>query len=225
MHILLTDLLICPRCGPGFGLILIADHLENRRVIEGSLGCPNCRDRYPVEGGFGDLRPPPRKTRDDAPDVGPPASPSAIEVAALLGLTGGRGNVALIGDVAGHATALAALVPDVEFVGVAPGLRGWEEGEGVSRLDAGVSLPFSDGSLRGVGLFAERESPMAGEPSMAGELARVVTRDGRIAVWGASGAVAKWERALRSGGCDVLASEETAVVVSKGLVAPDFGPV
>ncbi len=206
-------------------MILIADHLENRRVIEGSLGCPNCRDRYPVEGGFGDLRPPPRKTREDAPDVGPPASPSAMEVAALLGLTGGRGNVALIGDVAGHATALAALVPDVEFVGVAPGLRGWEEGEGVSRLDAGVSLPFSDGSLRGVGLFAERESPMAGEPSMAGELARVVARDGRIAVWGAPGAVGEWERALRSEGCDVLASEETAVVVSKGLVAPDFGPV
>ena len=225
MHILLTDLLICPRCGPGFGLILIADHLENRRVIEGSLGCPNCRDRYPVEGGFGDLRPPPRKTRDEASDVAPPASPSAMEVAALLGLTGGRGNVALIGDVAGHATALAALVPDVEFVGVAPGLRGWEEGDGVSRLDAGVSLPFSDGSLRGVGLFAERESPMAGEPSMAGELARAVARDGRIAVWGAPGAVGEWERALRSEGCDVLASEETAVVVSKGLVAPDFGPV
>jgi hypothetical protein len=66
---------------------------------------------------------------------------------------------------------------------------------------------------------------MAGEPSMAGELARAVARDGRIAVWGAPRAVGEWERALRSEGCDVLAFEETAVVVSKGLVAPDFGPV
>ncbi|MCH7890281.1 MAG: hypothetical protein IH921_02140 [Gemmatimonadetes bacterium] len=209
MHILLTDRLICPRCGPGFGLILIADRLENRRVIEGSLGCPNCRDRFPVEGGFGDLRPPPRSTRDDAPELEPPASPSAMEVAALLGLTDGPGNVALIGDLAGHATALAGLVPGVEFVGIAPGLRGWEEGEGVSRLNAGASLPFSDGSLRGVGLYSE------GDPRMAGELARVVTRDGRIAVWGA---VREWENALRSEGLKVLAFAETALVVPR--VAP-----
>ncbi len=209
MHILLTDRLICPRCGPGFGLILIADRLENRRVIDGSLGCPNCRDRFPVEGGFGDLRPPPRSTRDDAPDIEPPASPSVMEVAALLGLTDGPGNVALIGDLAGHATALAGLVPGVEFVGIAPGLRGWEEGEGVSRLNAGASLPFSDGSLRGVGLYSE------GDPRMAGELARVVARDGRIAVWGA---VREWEKALRSEGLDVLASDESAVVV--GRMAP-----
>ena len=214
MHILLTDRLICPRCGPGFGLILIADRIENRRVIEGSLGCPNCRDRFPVEGGFGDLRPPPRSSPAHAPDITPPASPSAMEVAALLGLTDGPGSVALIGDMAGHATALTVLVPGIEFIGIAPGLRGWEEAEGVSRLTAGASLPFSDGSLRGVGLFAEGEPRMAGEPSMAGELARVVARDGRIAVWGAVPvSVREWEKALRSEGLDVLASEETAVVV------------
>ena len=220
MHILLTDRLICPRCGPGFGLILIADRLENRRGIEGSLGCPNCRDRFPVQGGFGDLRPPPRKTGAAAPDIGAPASPSAMEVAALLGLTDGPGSVALIGDMAGHATALTVLVPGIEFIGIAPGLRGWEEAEGVSRLTAGASLPFSDGSLRGVGLFAEGEPRMAGEPSiagepsMAGELARVVARDGRIAVWGAVPvSVREWEKALRSEGLDVLASEETTVVV------------
>ena len=220
MHILLTDRLICLRCGPGFGLILIADRIENRRVIEGSLGCPNCRDRFPVEGGFGDLRPPPRGSPAHVPDITPPASPSAMEVAALLGLTDGPGSVALIGDMAGHATALTVLVPGIEFIGIAPGLRGWEEAEGVSRLTTGASLPFSDGSLRGVGLFAEGEPRMAGEPSiagepsMAGELARVVARDGRIVVWGAVPvSVRGWEKALRSEGLDVLASEETAVVV------------
>ena len=205
-------------------MILIADRLENRRVIEGSLGCPNCRDRFPVEGGFGDLRPPPRSTPDEVPDVAPPASPSALEVAALLGLTDGPGNVALIGDVAGHATALAGLVPGIEFIGIAPGLRGWEEGEGVSRLNAGASLPFSNGSLRGVGLVAEDSLTAAGKPSaasrpsIAAELTRVVARDGRIAVWGAAGptagpAVREWEDALKAEGLDVLASEETAVVV------------
>jgi hypothetical protein len=141
-----------------------------------------------------------------------------LEVAALLGLTEGTGNVALIGDMAGHATALAALVPGVEFIGIAPGLREWEEGEGVSRMTAGASLPFSSGSLRGVGLFAD------GEPSIAGELARVLARAGRIAVWGAGqsgvrdgeqGEVPEWATALRSEGLDVLASEGNAVVVER----------
>ena len=209
MHILLTDKLICPRCGPGFGLILIADRLESRLVIEGSLGCPNCRDRFPVEQGFADLRPPPRSSEHDAPDVEPPDSPSAIEIAALLGLTDGSGSVALMGEVAGHARALAGLVPDVDFIGIAAGLRRWEEEEGVNRLTAGPSLPFNSGSLRGVALFAE------GGPSMAGELARVVNRVGRIAVWGA---LQDWEKALRSEGLDVLASGETALVV--GRMAP-----
>ena len=153
------------------------------------------------------MRPPPRSSPAHAPDITPPASPSAMEVAALLGLTDGPGSVALIGDMAGHATALAGLVPGIEFIGIAPGLRGWEEAEGVSRVTAGASLPFSDGSLRGVGLYSK------GDPRMAGELARVVARDGRIAVWGA---VREWEKALRSEGLDVLASNESAVVVGRG---------
>lgn len=218
MHILLTDRLICPRCGPGFGLVLIADRLENRRVLEGSFGCPNCRDRFLVEGGFGDLRPPPRSTLEETRELEPPASPPAMEVAALLGLTDGPGNVALIGDMAGHATALAGLVPGVEFIGIAPGLRGWEEGEGVNRMTTGASLPFASGCLRGVGLFAD------GDPSLAHELARVLARAGRIAVWGAGqregqigvqDAVKEWEKALRSEGLDVLASERNAVVVKR----------
>ena len=212
MHLLLTDRLICPRCGPGFGLILLADRLESRRVIEGSLGCPNCRDRFPIEEGFGDLRPPPRSTGDGAPHIEPPASPPAVEVAALLGLTEGSGNVALIGDMAGHATELAGLVPGVEFIGIAPGLRRWEEGEGVSRMTAGTALPFSNGSLRGIGLLAGGLPPTAGGPSMAGELSRVVGTAGRIAVWGE---VEEWGRALTSEGLEVLASEESALVVTR----------
>ena len=32
MHILLTDALTCPRCGPDFGLIVLAEGVEDRRV-------------------------------------------------------------------------------------------------------------------------------------------------------------------------------------------------
>ncbi|GIS79943.1 MAG: hypothetical protein CM1200mP14_15090 [Gammaproteobacteria bacterium] len=60
MHVLVADRLTCSRCGPEFGLILRADQTHDRRVTEGVLGCPNCRDQYPITDGFGDLRAPPR---------------------------------------------------------------------------------------------------------------------------------------------------------------------
>ena len=47
---------------------------------------------------------------------------------------------------------------------------------------------------------------------MAGELSRVVATAGRIAVWGE---VEEWERALTSEGLEVLASEESALVVTR----------
>ncbi len=60
MNIGLVDHLVCPRCGPPFGLVLLAHDVQDHRVRAGEFGCPNCRDRFPVEGGFADLRPPPR---------------------------------------------------------------------------------------------------------------------------------------------------------------------
>ena len=60
MNVDLIDHLVCPRCGPPNGLLLLAHEVRDRRVLEGEFGCPNCRDRFPVSGGFGDLRPPPR---------------------------------------------------------------------------------------------------------------------------------------------------------------------
>ena len=65
MNVTLTDHLVCPRCGPPFGLILLAHRVRDRRVQRGEFGCANCRDRFPVEDGFGDLRPPPRGTVPD----------------------------------------------------------------------------------------------------------------------------------------------------------------
>ena len=58
MHIVLTDVLTCPRCGPSFPLILLANRVENRRVLDGVLGCANCREKYPVQDGLGKLRVP-----------------------------------------------------------------------------------------------------------------------------------------------------------------------
>lgn len=175
MHILLTDRLTCPRCGPEFGLILLSDRMEERRILEGSLGCSNCRDRFPIRAGVADLRPPPRGDLTGSKHAEPPTSPSPLEVAALLGVTEGPGNLALLGRMAAHAEAVAGLVPGVEVVAITRGLGGEEETEGVSRFVAGSRLPLQARGLRGVALFGDEGL------GRAGEVARVVARLGRVA--------------------------------------------
>ena len=206
MHILLTDRLTCPRCGPDFGLILLSDRMTKRRVLEGSLGCPNCRDRFPIRAGFGDIRPPPRGELADSSSLEPHSPPSPVEIAALLGVTEGPGQLALLNQMAGHAEALAGLVPGVEVVAIAPELQGARETDGVSRLMTGSRLPFRTQALRGVALFGTEE------PERAVEIARVVARFGRIVVWGDR---ERWGKALEMEGLEVLVSEEQAVVATR----------
>lgn len=177
MHILLTDLLTCPRCGPEFGLILLGDRIEDRRVLDGLLGCPNCREKYPVWDGFGDLRAPPRNPLP--PVMEPPAAvggDEATRVAALLGVREGPGHLVLVGPVARVAPHLAAMLENVEVVTISGELRAWEEATGVSRLAAGPGLPFYSRRIRGVVLDGA-----AGRPYLDHAL-RVVGPGGRVVV-------------------------------------------
>jgi uncharacterized protein YbaR (Trm112 family) len=103
MHILLTDILTCPRCGPAFGLILLADRAEERRVMEGVLGCSNCREKYPIRDGIVDFGAPPEpvvQRRADA-DAQPPRSGWRR----ILGVTAGPGFLLLAAPAAAHAGA------------------------------------------------------------------------------------------------------------------------
>lgn len=160
MLILLTDLLACPRCGPDFGLVALADRLEERRVIDGWLGCANCRERYPVRGGVADLRPP--GAAEPAAEEGPPADPeAALRLAALMGLAEVRGIALLTGPGADHAAAVAALAPEVEVVAVSAAPRTGGE-PGVSRVVAGAgTLPFRGGVLRAAALTGGGAGPGA----------------------------------------------------------------
>src|SRR5690606_33440071 len=112
MHVLLTDRLTCPRCGPAFGLILLAERAEERRVQKGVLGCPNCRDSFPIDDGFGDVRAPPRRGVPaglaGGPDPRPTDAAESERLAALLGVAEGPGTLALVGGPARHGEALAA---------------------------------------------------------------------------------------------------------------------
>lgn len=206
MNVLLTDRLTCPRCGPAFGLILLADRVEERRVLEGLLGCPNCREKYPVRGGFGDLRAPPRTPleHEDAPALDEPDPEGTVRLAALLGVARGPGHVLLVGAPAGHAEALAEMLEEVEVVAVHAGLHGRGEVAAVSRIAARPGLPFYDRMIRGAAL----DGAAAG--AMLDEAVRVVGPGGRVVVREPSPEVR--ERLAGAGLSPVLDEDGTVVV-------------
>lgn len=110
MHIELTEILVCPDCGPGHGLIAFVDRMEDRRIVAGRLDCPVCERRHEVRDGIvrlspaspGDSprtvpvspgtppatgRPPGRELPDDAASMvaallGPPEGPELLLMAA-----------------------------------------------------------------------------------------------------------------------------------------------
>jgi uncharacterized protein YbaR (Trm112 family) len=168
MHLSLSDLLTCPRCGPAHGLILLPGERRGRRLATGALGCPNCRERFAIDDGVADLRVP--GTQPANPPAGggggggeadramrgsggPGEDDPAIRLAALLDLASATGVVVLAGPAAAHAADLARLMEPVEVVA----LGGFGEpahlppGQ-VSRILVTGRLPFRDGALAGIAL-------------------------------------------------------------------------
>lgn len=220
MHLLLTDRLTCPRCGPSFGLILLAERMADRRVHDGTLGCPNCRDSFSVVDGFADLRAPPRGPLPDGRAGSDPSadagtaegsagrpSEAAERVVALLGIHRGPGTVVFVGRAARFARAVAAAVDDLQSVAVDPDTARWKDAPWVSRLVAAPGLPFFSRMLRGAVVDGG-----AGRALLL-EGARVVASKSRVVVlYAADDAVTVLEEA----GLDVLAAESGTVVATRG---------
>lgn len=208
MHLLLTDRLTCPRCGPSFGLILLAHWLEDRHVHEGVLGCPNCRDVFPIAGGCGDLRAPPRGELAAGLAGTPAAGPTehAARLVALLGIVGGPGTLALVGEPARFAGEVAAALGEIHVVAIDPDVRLWPEEAGVSRLVSAPGLPFFAASLRAVAVDGRLAA------TWLEEAARVVAPRGRVVVVRAPvDAVTR----LKNAGLGVLATEAETVVAAR----------
>jgi uncharacterized protein YbaR (Trm112 family) len=212
MHILLTDIVTCPRCGPEFGLILLADRVEERRVLQGRLGCANCREMYPVEGGVLDLR-----LAEGAEDSSSASDPdAAVRLAALLGLAGAGGTVLVAGPGAELAPGIAALVPGLEVVALTARPAAGPEAPGVSRVAGGPSIPLRGGMLRGVALTgaAAAEIPLA-------EALRVLAPGTRLLLDPAPAGAAE---ALGGMGAEVLLEQEGVLVAKRAGPAPGAAP-
>jgi uncharacterized protein YbaR (Trm112 family) len=217
MHLSLSDLLICPRCGPEWGLILLPAEVVERRVRTGVLGCASCRHRYPIEGGIADLRLDDTAGADHVPAGavgaaarGEPGSEAALRLGALLGLAETRGAVVLAGPASAHAGSLAALLDGVEVVvvGEAPASGDARVADlpGVSRVLATGRLPFRTGSLAAVAATG----PAAG---LVEEALRVVRPAGRVLAEPSDQELAA--RAETAGGARVVAEGDTLVLARR----------
>lgn len=196
MHVMLTDVLTCPCCGPGHGLILLPDEVRERRVVSGSLGCPDCRKRYDVTAGVGELA----VGAAVEPAGGSGTEEGAVRLAGLLGLGAGTGVVVVIGPAAGHAERLAALVEGIEVVAT----REWYGGGSAVRI--GERLPFQSGKLRGVALTGDAAAGLLDEG------ARVVAPAGRLLL---DPAPADATERLRTLGFRILAEGDGALVAAR----------
>jgi hypothetical protein len=215
MHILLTDVLTCPRCGPEFGLILLADRMGDRRVEAGRLGCANCREQFEAASDGVWLVPEAlgrRQGEGEGEGPGTGAEGDAVRIAALLGASGGY--VLLLGDAAGRAEGVSDLLEEgVEVVpvippGVAADLRsGPRNGEwGVSLVRA-EGVPIATGKMAGVALLGARVD------ALLEEAARVVRPTGRLLV---DPAPADARERLAKAGLRVLAEEGSTLLAIRG---------
>ena len=151
MHIVLTDLLACPFCGEAHGLIVRADRIAERHVLEGALGCPDCRRLFPIRNGVAHFPDADASAPGPGPDPAAADGDEPIRIAALLGLDRARGFVLLTGPAARHAGAVARLAEGVEIV--AANIDGGTQApDPVSRIRIGGTLPFGPAMLRGIWL-------------------------------------------------------------------------
>ncbi len=203
MHILLTDVLTCPRCGPGFGLILLADRIEDRRVKVGRLGCPNCREQYRIGAGHVDLS----GGVMAAAAADPAAAPSADRLSALLGVTQGPAYVLLAGTAADRAEGVRDALEDVEVIALVDAPAGSSEDEpGLSRVVC-AGVPVATGKMSGVAVTGPRTA------ALMAEAARSVRPTGRLLLDPAPPGAAD---ALSRLGLRVLAEEGTALLAVRG---------
>ena len=170
MFIELVDVLRCLNAHEETWLVLAAERMKGRDVIDGVLGCPICHAEYPISAGVAHFgRSAPAETHSVPPDEN-----ETLRLAALLDLTDARGYALLVGETGIHAPRLRDF-SDVQLLLVdpPPGIR---MGDGISGLTTtpAPALPLAAGSARGVALDDKIQ------PERLQSALEVLTAGGRI---------------------------------------------
>ncbi|NIR45124.1 MAG: Trm112 family protein [Gemmatimonadetes bacterium] len=200
----LTDLLTCPRCGPQHGLVLLVKDVEDRRVREGWLGCPNCRNDYPVEAGVADLRLAPGPETEAKPPYH--EEELSIKIMALSGLEQEKAVLALDGRLAHAASAIVERAPELEIIVLLGSRDAGGVEAGVSRIMYDVEIPLAERALRCIALAP------GGDPERVAAASRRVAGEGRLVLFDAR---EEDIEAAKSDGLTVLAAEGSTAVAER----------
>jgi hypothetical protein len=143
MFLPLIDRLRCLNGHEDTWLVASIDRVEERDVLEGTLGCPICSAEYRIRDGvvwFGDTP----AGRDQTP-----SSAEALRLAATLDLTDARMTAILDGSWGAHASIVRGLSP-VQMLLINPPV-GVSSGDGISIVRAPVA-PVATGWADAVAL-------------------------------------------------------------------------
>ena len=140
MFIEIADFLKCPQDHEFQPCVVIPNELEDRIVVSGMVGCPVCKDEFPIRSG--------RAVFGEAALVESPGANDAATLQALLALMSPGGYVVLVGSAVACWSDLVGLT-DTHVIGInAP--TGVNEAEGLSLLDTAGEIPLKSSSVRGV---------------------------------------------------------------------------
>ena len=192
MFIELVDVLRCTAAHEDTWLVASADRMQGRYIVDGSLGCPICRARFPIHGGIANFTSDaadahaadadavaapdatvdassPRRLEDDDADG------EALRLAALLDLREPGQRVLLAGSWASLADGVLSLVA-AELLLVDPP-AGTAAGAGRSVLrSAPLAAPLAAGAMHGAAL----DDAAARDARRAEGIVRAVRPRGRL---------------------------------------------
>lgn len=171
MFIELVDTLRCLAPHADTWLVATVERLEHRHIIEGRLGCPECRAEYPVRRGIADFTRGEQVVR--AHEAAVPDESELLRAGALLDLRSEGGTIVLGGRWSGLAAALAGTY-GVQALVVNPP-DAWATAAGASALLVTHGLPIAEGSVRGVLL----DACTSGSPLLASAV-RALRSGGRL---------------------------------------------
>ena len=147
MFIELVDALRCTVPHEDSWLVLAADRIVARHVIEGVLGCPVCRAQYTIHQGVVDFA---GAARYPIATSIPSSREQATRLAAFLGLDDAISFATLMGAWGAHAVELRGMI-DCPLVLVDPP-GDVEAAPGLSILRTSGLVPIAAGTTRGLAI-------------------------------------------------------------------------
>jgi uncharacterized protein YbaR (Trm112 family) len=173
MFIDLLDALRCPSDHDETWLVARIDRMVGRYIADGSLGCPVCRQEFPVRDFVAYFS---EELASVTPVVVRAGTPDdqLTRLAALLDLGAPGGFVGVAGSRAADAAALATAF-DVQCVVVNPS-PGATSAEGCSVLHCAGRVPLAAGALRALAYDAH----VAADERLLASLVRAVRPGGRL---------------------------------------------